>query len=84
MFVRKKRTELCFQVYLPSSKYDLQLDITCCNVSDWRQKEQLEDWEIAHLQRFLRVGRVLLRYLIEKLKIIIIIIFLYRSPGSAK
>ena len=40
---------------------DLSLDITYCNVSGWRQKEQLDDWEIAHLQRFLRVGRVLLR-----------------------
>ena len=68
VLARKRRTELCLQVYLPSSKYDLHLDITCCNASDWRQKEQFDDWEIANLQRFLRVGRVLLRYLIEKLK----------------
>ena len=54
-----KRTELCLQVYLPSSKYDLQLDIACCNFSDWRQKEQLDDREIAHLQRFLRVERII-------------------------
>ena len=68
VFARKRRTELCLQVHLPSSKFDLQLDITCCNVSDWRQKEQLDDWEIAHVQRLLRVGRVLVRFVIEKLK----------------
>ena len=74
MFARKRRTELCLQVYLPSSKYDLQLDITCCNVSDWRQKEQLDDWEMAHLQKFLQMGRALLRYLIEKLEMFLIIL----------
>ena len=43
-------------------------DVACCSVSDWRQKEHLDDWEMAHQQMFLRVGRVLLRYLIEKFK----------------
>ena len=68
VFARKRRIELCLPVNLPLSRYDLQLDTTCCNVYDRRQKKQLDDWEMAHLLRFLQVGRVLLRYLIEKLK----------------
>ena len=37
------RTDLFLPVYLPSSKYDMQLDITCCNVSAWRKEGQLDD-----------------------------------------
>ena len=62
----KRRTELWRQVYLPSSRYDLQLDTTCCKVSDWRKKEHVDDWEMNHLQMFLRMLRVLFRYFIEK------------------
>ena len=42
-FAIERRTELCLQVNLPSSRYDLQLDTTCCTASDRRQKEQLDD-----------------------------------------
>ena len=28
------RTESCLQVYLPCSRYSLQLDTMCCKVSD--------------------------------------------------
>jgi len=50
------------------------LDMTCSWIqhvvkfSDWRQKEKLDHWESAHLQRFLWVGRALLRWFTEKLK----------------
>ena len=39
----KLRTESCLQVYLPCSRYILQLDTICCKVSDRRQKEHADD-----------------------------------------
>ena len=39
----KRRTELCRQVYRPSSRYDLQLELTCWTDSDWRQNEHADD-----------------------------------------
>jgi len=65
----KLRTESCLQVYLPRSRYDLQLETMCCSVSDWRQKEHADDCPIDHLKRFLRVAKVLVKYFKEKLKI---------------
>ena len=32
VFAKKWKTELCLQVYLPSSKYEFQLDITCLEI----------------------------------------------------
>jgi len=64
----KLRTESCLQVYLPWSRYDLQLETMCCSVSDWRQKEHADDCPINHLRRFLPVAKVLVKYLKEKLK----------------
>jgi hypothetical protein len=40
----------------------------CSNVSGLRQKEQSEFEDIAHLFRFLRVGRELLMYRMVKLQ----------------
>ena len=38
----ERRTELWRQLYQPLSIYDLQLDTTCCKVSNWRQKEHVD------------------------------------------
>ena len=36
VLARKRRTELWCQVYQPSSRYNLQLEMTCWRDSDWR------------------------------------------------
>jgi len=68
VLARKRRTELCLQVYLPSSRYDLQLDKTCCKVSDWRQKEQLDYGETAHLQSFFLSKKSVIKILYRKIE----------------
>ena len=37
------RTDSCLQVYLPCSRYSLQLETMCYKVSDCRQKEYADD-----------------------------------------
>ena len=68
----KFRTESCLQVYLPCLRYSLQLETMCCKVSDWRQKQHVDDWAMDHFERFVRVARVLFRYFRVKLKMFFI------------
>ena len=58
--VMKFKTEFWRHVNLPSSRYDLQPEITCRSDSGQEQKEQSGDDDRPHLTRFFRVGRELL------------------------
>ena len=43
VLARKRRTEMWLQVYRPSLRCDLQLEMTCWRDSDWRQNEHAAD-----------------------------------------
>ena len=54
------RTESFLQVYLPCSRYSLQLEAMCCKVSDGRQKEHADDGEMDHFEKFSELPMCLL------------------------
>ena len=51
VFTREKSTELWCEVYLPSSRWTVQLETTYWRVSAFRQ-EHADDCEMVHVLRF--------------------------------